>query len=291
MVGGRDYGDSQFNRAVQARRQPGSAFKPVVYLAGLEAGLTPETVLVDEPVKIGDWQPQNYKRRFRGPVTLKEALANSINTVAVKVAERAGRAKVAAAARRLGFTSDIKPTPSLALGTSEVSLIELTTAFGTFANGGYGVWAHAIAEIRDRAGHVLYRRSGDGPGRVVKPEHVAAMNDMLREAIATGTGKAARLSVPAAGKTGTSQDFRDAWFVGYTPNLLAGVWVGNDDSSPMKKVTGGGLPARLWRHFMVEAGGYAPAAVPVAPVARAPEPKPAPANDFWKRLVETLGGS
>jgi penicillin-binding protein 1A len=290
MVGGRDYADSQFNRAVQARRQPGSAFKPVVYLAGLEAGLTPEAVLVDESIRIGNWEPQNYKREFRGPVSVKEALANSINTVAVKVAEHAGRDKVASVARRLGFTSKIKPTPSLALGTSEVSLVELTAAYGTFANGGYGVWAYAVTEIRDRAGRVLYRRAGDGPGRVAAPEHVAAMNDMLAEVIETGTGKAARLASRAAGKTGTSQDFRDAWFIGYTPGLVAGVWVGNDSGAPMKNVSGGGLPATLWRRFMAEAGGSVPLAAPTRPVETGPAPAREVTSDFWRRLVETLGG-
>ena len=250
MVGGRSYAESQFNRAVQALRQPGSAFKLFVYLAGLEAGLEPDDVMRDEPVRIGDWQPRNYAGTYSGEVTLRQALARSINTVAVKVSERAGRARVIEAARRLGLTAELKPHPSLALGAAEVSLLDLTTAYAPLANGGEGVWAHAITEIRDGAGQVLYRRRGSGLGRVIGPRELAQLNDMLSAAIAEGTGKAARLGRPAAGKTGTSQDFRDAWFIGYTADLVAGVWLGNDDAAPMKGVTGGRLPARIWRDFM-----------------------------------------
>ncbi len=259
MVGGRSYPESQFNRVTQARRQPGSAFKLFVYLAALEAGLEPDDVLRDEPVQVGDWRPRNYSGRHEGAVTLRQALARSINSVAVKVSERVGRQRVIAAARRLGLSGPLEPHPSLALGAAEVSLIELASAYAALANGGYGVWPHGITEIRDRAGRVLYRRHGSGPGRVIEPGQVAALNDMLAAVLSEGTGKAARLERPAAGKTGTSQDFRDAWFVGYTADLVAGVWVGNDDGAPMTRVTGGGLPARLWRAFMSEAHDGLPA--------------------------------
>ena len=253
LVGGKDYRKSQFNRATQALRQPGSAFKLFVYLAGIEAGLTPDDVFQDKPVRIAKWRPRNYTGRYRGPVTLRDAFARSINTVAVQVSERAGRRNVISAARRLGITSELKSHPSLALGASEVTLVELTAAYAALANGGRGVWAHGISEIRDRAGRVLYRRSGSGPGRVIDPQHLSAMHDMLTTVVIEGTGRRAAIDRPVAGKTGTSQDFRDAWFVGYTSELATGVWIGNDDHGPMKRVVGGTLPAGIWREFMLDA--------------------------------------
>ena len=288
MIGGRDYAASQFNRATQARRQPGSAFKPFVYLAALEAGLTPDTRLIDEPVTVEGWSPRNFARRHQGEVTLRQALAQSINTVAVTAAEWTGRGRVAATARRLGIASGLKPTPSLALGVTEVGLMELTAAYAPFANGGIGVWGYGIEEIRNAAGSILYRRSGSGPGRVVDAVHVAAMNDMLASAMAVGTGRAAAFDRPLAGKTGTSQNFRDAWFVGYSADLVAGVWMGNDDGRPMRRVTGGGLPARLWRDFMMAAHR----GVPKRPLPGGAAPQP---NDgdrgFWKGLFARLAGS
>ena len=253
MVGGADYNKSQFNRATQALRQPGSAFKLFVYLAGLEAGLKPGDRLIDAPIAIGRWRPRNYDGRFRGRVSMGDALAYSINTVAVRVAERAGRRRVVAAARRLGITAPLDAGPSLALGAGEVRLIELTAAYGALANRGRAVWPHGIKEIRDASGRVLYRRAGSGPGNVIAPKHLDALNLMLAGVIARGTGRAARIERPAAGKTGTSQEFRDAWFIGYTAELITGVWLGNDDGSAMKRVTGGGLPARLWRDYMTAA--------------------------------------
>ncbi|MDP6572877.1 MAG: PBP1A family penicillin-binding protein [Rhodospirillales bacterium] len=250
MVGGRDYATSQFNRATQARRQPGSAFKPFVYLAGLEAGLTPDSIIEDAPVTMAGWSPRNFDKRYRGPMTLRQALARSVNTAAVRVARKAGIERVAATARRLGIGARLTTTPSLALGAAEVGLLELTAAYGPFANGGFGLLPYAIEEISDAAGRVLYRRAGSGLGRVVAAPRVAAMNDMLSVAVSSGTGRAARLARPVAGKTGTSQDFRDAWFVGYSADLVGGVWIGNDDGHPMRGVTGGGLPARLWRRVM-----------------------------------------
>ena len=250
MVGGRDYATSQFNRATQARRQPGSAFKPFVYLAGLEAGLTPDSIIEDAPVTMAGWSPRNFDKRFRGSMTLRQALARSVNTAAVRVARKAGIERVAATARRLGIGTRLTTTPSLALGAAEVGLLELTAAYGPFANGGFGLLPYAIEKISDAAGRVLYRRAGSGLGRVVAAARVAAMNDMLSVAVSSGTGRAARLARPVAGKTGTSQDFRDAWFVGYSADLVGGVWIGNDDGRPMRGVTGGGLPARLWRRVM-----------------------------------------
>jgi penicillin-binding protein 1A len=253
MVGGRDYGESQFNRATQAQRQPGSSFKPFVYLAGLEAGLRPTDHFVDAPIRIGNWEPHNYLDKYIGDVSLAEALAQSINTVAVQVAQRAGPANVVAVASRLGVTSPLSPDPSIALGTNEVNLLELVSAYAPFANGGTGVIAYGITEIKDAAGKVLYRRTGSGPGQVVAPDMVAMMDTMMEGVVGHGTGKAAALPRPIAGKTGTTQDYRDAWFVGFTADLVAGVWFGNDDDTPMKKVTGGSLPAAAWHSFMLAA--------------------------------------
>ncbi|MDH3919827.1 MAG: penicillin-binding transpeptidase domain-containing protein, partial [Rhodospirillales bacterium] len=259
MVGGRDYGESQFNRAVQALRQPGSAFKAFTYLAAFEKGLDPEDRLVDSPVEVDGWAPRNYNDRYYGEVTLREAFARSLNSVAVKVLQKVGPETVAATARRLGITSKLEATPSIALGTSEVTLLELTAAYAVFANRGSGVWPHAISEIREASGRVLYRRSGDGPGQVVAPEAVNQMADLMSATVEWGSGKAARQKRPAAGKTGTSQEFRDAWFVGYTADLVAGAWFGNDDETPMKNVTGGNLPARLWGRVMARGLAGVPA--------------------------------
>ncbi len=278
MVGGRDYGASQFNRVTQALRQPGSAFKLFVYLAGLEAGLGPNSRMVDGPLAIGDWRPGNYSNTFAGEMSLRQALARSVNTVAVQVSERAGRNRVISAARRLGITSDLHDGPSIALGTAEVTLLELTQAYATLANAGEGVWSYAIAEVRDDRGEVLYRRAGSGPGVVLAPGVVSAITDMLGAVIAEGTGRAADIGRPAAGKTGTSQDYRDAWFVGFSAELATGVWLGNDDGTVMNKVTGGGLPARLWREFMAAALAGTPA-------------RPLPGTLFAAQATEDGGAS
>src|SRR5271168_2568871 len=270
MVGGRDYDQSQFNRATQAQRQPGSAFKPFVYLAGLEAGLQPSDQFVDEPVRIGNWQPRDYTGHYQGEMTLAEGLAQSVNTIAVQVAQRAGLRNVVAVAHRLGISSPLSPEVSLALGTNEVNLLELVSAYAPFANGGSGVWPHGITEIRDGAGKIVFRRTGSGLGQVVTPELTGTMNQMLSAVIGHGTGKSAALPRPAAGKTGTTQDYRDAWFIGYTADLVAGVWLGNDDNSPTNKVTGGSLPAQTWRRFMLAATQ----AMPVRPLPAAPAPPP-----------------
>ncbi len=254
MVGGRDWRTSPFNRATQALRQPGSAFKPLVYLAAVSQGLRPDDTLVDRPVTVDGWTPTNPEGGHRGAVTAREAMARSLNTVAVQAMQRAGRQAVEAVARRHGITADLNPGPALALGASEVTLLELTAAYAPFANGGLGAWPYAVLEIRDGDGNVLYRRSGGGPGPVAQAGDIAVMNDMLRAVVAWGTGKRAALrGHPAGGKTGTSQNHRDAWFVGYTAHLVGGVWLGNDNGSAMDGVGGSGLPATLWREVMTAA--------------------------------------
>jgi penicillin-binding protein 1A len=251
LVGGRDYGESQFNRAVQAKRQPGSAFKPFVYLSALEAlRIAPDTRMVDEPVRVDGWSPGNYAGKYYGEVTLREAFARSLNSVAVKLIDRVGPAEVVDVARRLGVTSQLDAHPSLALGTSEVTLLELTGAYAAFANRGRGVFPYAITRIVDSQGQVLYDRKGGGPGRVVAKTELAYMSDLMRANVEWGTGKGAQIGRPAAGKTGTSQGFRDAWFVGFTAELVTGVWTGNDDGTPMEKVTGGSIPADIWQATM-----------------------------------------
>ena len=282
MAGSRDYAKSQFNRAVQALRQPGSVFKPVVYLAGLRAGITPETRMLDAPIDIDGWKPRNYDGRFRGFITAAEGLAKSVNIIAVKIAEKAGRGAVIEAARDLGLSTDLPAHASLALGAAEASLLEMTAAYAVFANGGTGVWAHGITEIRTKGGDVVYRRAGGGPGRVVSPENAAAMSRMLAGVIKSGTGKAAAIGRPAAGKTGTSQDFRDAWFIGYTADLITGIWMGNDNGKPMKRVTGGGAPARLWSKVM----SLAHAGQPPRPLAGAG----ASQSSAWRRVLKNLSG-
>jgi penicillin-binding protein 1A len=267
MVGGRNYGESQFNRAVAAKRQPGSAFKPFVYLTALEHGLTPDTVRVDGPVKIKGWQPENYGHEYYGPVTLTKALALSLNTVAVRLTMEFSPMAVIRTAHRLGISSKLEPNASIALGTSEVSPLELIGAYATFANGGYAVIPHVIERVTGAKGRQLYARNQQPLGRVVEARHIAMMNTMMQETLTLGTAhKAALPGWPAAGKTGTSQDFRDAWFIGYTANLVTGVWLGNDDNSPMKKVTGGGLPVDIWSRFMRDAHQGVPVAgLPSAP--------------------------
>jgi len=251
MVGGRSYADSQFNRAVAAKRQPGSAFKAFVYLTALERGLTPDTVREDRPVKVKDWQPENYSREYFGPVTLTKALAMSLNTVSVRLTLEMTPMAVIRTAHRLGIASKLEPNASIALGTSEVSMLELVGAYAAFANGGYAVMPHVIERITASNGKVLYTRSGQQLGRIIEARYVAMMNAMMQETLTIGTAhKAALPGWPAAGKTGTSQDFRDAWFIGYTSKLVTGVWLGNDDGSPTKKVTGGGMPVEIWSRFM-----------------------------------------
>jgi penicillin-binding protein 1A len=254
MIGGRDYAQSQFNRAVMAKRQPGSAFKPFVYLAALERGLSPETIREDSPVVVKGWKPENYTREFFGNVTLQQALAMSLNTVPVKLHMEGGPRATVRTAQRLGISSALRAEPSLALGTSEVTPLEISAAYAAFANGGTGVIPHAILEVRGTDGSMIYRRRVQNLGPVAEPTKIGEMNRMMRETLVSGTAKKSDLpGWQAAGKTGTTQEHKDAWFVGYTAHLVAGVWVGNDDGDPMKKVTGSGLPAEYWAAFMREA--------------------------------------
>ena len=251
MVGGRSYKKSQFNRVIKAKRQPGSAFKPFLYLAALERGFTPDSIEVDEPVRIGNWEPENYRKKYMGPVTLETALARSLNTVAVKLAIRVGPEQVAAVAHRLGITSKLGTDASIALGTSEVTLLEMTSAFVPFSNGGFPVVPYAVQRILTRDGRVIYERNGSGFPQAITDKDLGSMNRMMRAVVKKGTGTRAAFPGPEiAGKTGTSQDYRDAWFVGYTSELVAGVWIGNDDSSPTGKVTGGLIPAEIWKDVM-----------------------------------------
>ena len=254
LIGGRNYAESQFDRAVSARRQPGSSFKPFVYLAGLERGLTPETIRDDAPINVHGWQPENYSHEYMGPVSLTKALSLSLNTVAVRVGLEAGPKAVVATAHRLGITSELQPNASIALGTSEVSPLEMVSAYAPFANGGIGVQPHIITRIKTTAGKLLYQRKLGNNGRVIDPHYVAMMNTMMTETLLTGTARKGEIpGWQAAGKTGTSQDWRDAWFIGYTSRLVTGVWLGNDDSSPTKKASGGNLPVEIWSRFMKQA--------------------------------------
>ncbi len=264
LIGGRDYAESQFDRAVSAKRQPGSSFKPFVYLSALEAGLTPETVREDGPITIKGWHPENYSREYFGPVTLTKALALSLNTVAVRLGVEVGPRTVVRTAHRLGITSDLQPNASISLGTSEVSPLELTAAYAPFANGGVAVQPHIITRVKTAAGRLLYQRRNANLGRAVDPAYVAMMNAMMEETLLIGTARKAELpGWQAAGKTGTSQDWRDAWFVGYTSRLVTGVWFGNDDGTPTRKASGGNLPVETWSRFMkVALKGVAPSPLP-----------------------------
>jgi penicillin-binding protein 1A len=272
LVGGRNYAQSPFDRVVQAMRQPGSTFKIFAYLAALENGAAPGEKAVDAPVRVGDWSPDNYAGKYWGPVTLRTAFAQSLNSVAVRLGERVGTARIAAAAHRLGIESELTGDATLVLGSSAVTPLELTGAVATIASGGIKSDVTGIVEVRDADdGSVLYRHEPEPASPVIGPGTVAAMDDMMSEVVRSGTGKAARLDRPAAGKTGTSQDSRDAWFVGFTGDYVAGVWLGNDDDAPMHKVTGGGDPAVLWRQVMLAAH----AGLPPAPLRGLP-----PAEDL-----------
>jgi penicillin-binding protein 1A len=277
MVGGRNYAESQYNRAVTAKRQPGSAFKPFVYLTAIEAGLTPETIRQDAPLDVKGWKPENYSHEYFGAVTLTQALAMSLNTVAVRLGLEVGPRNVVRTAHRLGISSKLETNASISLGTSEVSLVELVGAYAPFANGGQGVTPHVVTKIRTSEGKVLYARLPDQLGQVIEPRNVAMMNTMMQETLLSGTARKAEIpGWMAAGKTGTSQDFRDAWFIGYTASLVTGVWLGNDDNSPTKKATGGGLPVEVWTRFMR-------AAHQGVPVAALPNSQ---AGGFFSNLVQ-----
>jgi penicillin-binding protein 1A len=264
MVGGRDYGASQFNRAVDAMRQPGSSFKPYVYATALMNGFTPKSIVVDGPVCIGNWCPQNYGRSYSGSVNLTTAITRSINVVPVKLSiamggkagPRAGRAKIVETARKMGITAPLIDTPSLPIGSTEVSVLEHAVAYATFPNKGRAVKPHAVLEVRTGAGDLVWRwdRDGKKPTQAIPASVAADMAEMMSHVVDEGTARRARLDgIPAAGKTGTTNAFRDAWFVGYTGNFTMAVWYGNDDYSSTNRMTGGSLPAQTWHDIMVVA--------------------------------------
>lgn len=265
MVGGRSYVESQFNRAAQAQRQPGSAFKPIVFLAALEAGYTPQSPVTDEPVSMGGWTPRNASTRDWGTISLAGALSNSINTITVQIGDKIGIDRVTAAARRLGIESTLPRNLSIMLGSAEVSLLELTSAYSAFGNEGQRAAPYGISTIEAENGDVLYRHQSDLK-QTITPEQAHDMTYMLHQVMTEGTGRAAAVNGRlAAGKTGTSQDYRDAWFVGYTGHEIAGVWFGNDDNSPTKGASGGNFAAVAWRTYMTAAeNGLQPAPLPGA---------------------------
>jgi penicillin-binding protein 1A len=286
MLGARDGRESRFNRATAAARQPGSAFKPFVYVAALEAGLAPDSLVEDAPLTVEGWSPRNYDGRFSGPVTLAEALAQSINSVAVRLQERVGRGRVIDAARRMGITSDLEQVPSLALGTEEVTPLELTAAYLPMANGGLRMKPYAITEVRTSDGRVLWRQAPSHGSRAISAETAAAMRVMLEGVVSHGTGRAARLAATAAaGKTGTTQNLRDGWFVGFAGGLVTGVWTGYDDNQSLDG-GGGGLPARIWQALMEPAVAVQ---VPMAAAPPAVSGSPSP-FDLFARIADLLGG-
>lgn len=247
MVGGIDYRKSQFNRAVTALRQPGSAFKPFVYLTALQNGWKREDHIDDVPLSIGKWKPENYDKKYHGSVTLEEALMKSLNLATVNLSESLSRKDIIRTAKKMGISTPVENTPSLALGTFEVKVIDMAAAYSAIANGGYATWPHAIKEVYTRDGYQLYQREADTENRILDAGAVKDLTKMLEKVISQGTGRRAKIPGFAAGKTGTTQDYRDAWFVGFTDEYVIAVWVGNDDNSPMKGVTGGTLPAEIWR--------------------------------------------
>lgn len=258
MVGGRDYAKSQYNRATQARRQPGSAFKLFVYLAALQSGWRPYHTIEDAPITVGKWSPGNYTGNYKGMVTLQQAFSQSLNTVAVRLSESVGRGKVIDMARRLGLKGKLENVPSIALGVAESTLLEMTAAFAHLASGGQMVMPYGILSIKDVYGNVIYQRRPPAAVTVLDGHTVRQMNDLLLAVVESGTGRAAAIGRPAAGKTGTSQNYQDAWYIGFTPQLVTGVWVGNDNNSPTARVTGGNLPAQIWSRYMRPAMGNAP---------------------------------
>jgi len=281
MVGGIDYAASPYNRAVEAHRQTGSAWKPFVYLAAMESGRSPDTVAVDEPVTIDGWSPRNFEAGYLGQITLEQALAHSINTVAARLADEVGRGVVAAAARRAGIVSPINTDPAMALGTTLVTPIEMAQAYDAFSNGGNRVAAYGLERIRTAGGVVIYQRRGAAPAPAIGNPPLSELDRMLRTVIVSGTG--VRAAIPGydlAGKTGTTSDYKDAWFCGFTGGLTTVVWLGRDDAGPMRGMTGGGAPAEFWRAFMTVAlKRFAVGQIPFGPPAPQPAAPAPPAPD------------
>ncbi len=275
LIGGVDYQTGPYDRAVEAHRQPGSAWKPFVYLAALEAGRTPQTMVVDEPVTIQGWTPANYEPEYLGPITLETAFAKSINTVAASLADQVGRDVVAADARRLGITSPINTDPAMALGTTNVTPLEMAEAYDALGNGGQKVEAYGVEQVRVVGGSVIYRHRPAPRPQVVNNPQLSQLDEMMRQVIATGTGTAAAIpGKDVAGKTGTTSDFKDAWFCGFTGGITTVVWMGRDDARPMAHIPGGSAPAQLWRQFMITAlrrlpNGPIPPGPPPAPTVEA----------------------
>jgi len=291
LVGGVDYEASKYNRATQAKRQPGSSFKAFVFAAALQNGIDPFSAYEDKPVKFGKWEPKNYSPGYYGPVTVSEAFAKSLNTVAAQIGNEIGEARIVALARSFGINSPLEPLPSIALGSQEVSLYELTSAFGTFAKSGNRLDPYFITHVTDSRGQVIYERKDSDPIPIYPVNLARDMNAMLARVVQAGTGGQARVeNWTVAGKTGTSQDWRDAWFVGFTAEMVGGVWVGNDDDSPMKRVSGGGLPASIWSEVMTLAlTDSEPAPLPGAEGIIAPSAAAEERITFYRNLAGAFG--
>jgi len=249
-VGGKDYGLSQYDRVTQAIRQPGSAFKMFVYTTAMERGLNPQSIIEDSPVTIGNWSPHNYGNKYKGKLPLYKALAFSSNVAAVKLIMEVGVEDTISMARRLGLTTYIADDPTIALGSSGVKLVELTSAYGVLANGGVKTEPYAIEKIEDSNGRIIYQTNSANFRKVLDTRTVSYMVEMLKSVVKIGTGRAANIGRPVAGKTGTTDSYRDAWFIGFTPEIVTGVWVGNDNNTPTRKLTGGSIPTSIWANYM-----------------------------------------
>lgn len=252
MVGGISYRNSQFNRAVQALRQPGSSFKTFVYLAALEDGFEPDDTIEDKPIAIGKWKPENYDKRYYGKVSIKDAFRRSLNLATIDLSNRISKQKIIELAHKMGISTPINNAPSMPLGSFEVKIIDMAVAYSTIANGGFANWPYSINEIYSKDGYKIYERTSDEKNKIISDEAIENITSMLQSVIENGTGKKARLPFFAAGKTGTSQDYRDAWFAGFSRGYTAVVWVGNDNNSPMKNISGGTLPAEIWKKLMLQ---------------------------------------